>query len=272
MSINPFLTSNNNLTRNNNLFTNFNTNNQNSYTPSLSTSNINNPFKVNNNINNNQSPFSAVNNNNSNNSNDIFSRIQASILNNNNTNNNQSLNPFLNNKNYITTTSNIFNSNNNNSYLSNFFNNQNNQYYSFNYEGISLNFPFCKTFGKSPPSSFSNGNIAMIKQFEEKNNKIRGVNYDYSRMDTIVSDNRFKDYSYEELRINDYKNRNIQFFNSWKEEIKNTNDLFNYSFSNNSALNSINNPFNQNRNGSTFPFNNNNNNTQMNGGFLNNNN
>mgnify|MGYP007012569464 CR=1 FL=1 len=140
-SINPFL--NNNTNFGGNTFLNFNTNTQNSFTPTLSNP-ITNPFTLNNNpINTNN------NNNNNNNSNSIFSRVNANIINGSNN---------INNSNNLQT--NPFNSSNN--VFNNLYSNQNVKTY--NFKGISVSLPTSDTVGKVPPNAFGNNNYRIVKE------------------------------------------------------------------------------------------------------------
>ena len=271
-STNPFLISNNNISSNNNMLS-FNTNSQNPFSASTSNNNINNnPFASINNINNtqnNQSPFNKINNNNNvSNTNGIFTTLNTSILTNNNTNNNSNFNPFLNNSNNNPNSSIFNNITNNNNYLSNnSFYNQNTNRYIMN--GIS--FPICETFNKLPPPSFPSNSFRFNKDFEEKNNNIKNIKYNISRIESIIIDEKFRNFTAEEIRAADYINNKISFFSNWNENTNN-NNLFNYSFANNNINNygNNNNSFLQNGNGSSNFFTNNNI-SQNNNTFLNNN-
>ena len=265
MNTNPFLTSTSSSSNNflSNLYSNqtrlnFNNNNNNTTMPI-------NPFKMNNSINNNNILNTSSNNN------DIFSRIRTNISDNTNTNifnnNNSTLNnPFKTNLTNNNITSNIFSNNNinnnnfsfgksnNNNFLLNNQNqnNQMNKTYYFN-NGITVELPMCQTVGKSPITTFNN-DLRYLKDYSEKN-KLEQKEYLNARLEYICNDPRLKDYSIEEIRMNDYINAKIPFFDKWNNSTQN----------NNNFLNKINSGNFLNNNNNTFSiFNQNNTNTFMN--------
>ena len=283
--INPFMTSSSsNNTFTSNLYSNNKTNdffkiNNNNNNFTQSSSNTYNPFKVNNNNN-----ISSNNNNN-----DIFSRINTNIS--DNTSNN---NIFMNNMNSPfrtgnTTNTNMFNNNtnmfNNGSNFS--FQNQNTpnmpkmKEYNFGYNHQAI-LPICETVGKNPLTSFDH-NIRYQKEYAEKN-KMGQMEYSKAMLEYISNDDNLKNYSIEEIRVNDYLNGKIQFYDKWSNDNynpnKKDNNQTNYSGMNNFMNNNLNNNnnntysiFNQNNynngNNTTNPFINNNNNNNP---FNNNNN
>ena len=271
MNTNPFLSS----SSSNNVFTSnlysntsnniFKTNNNNSY----------NPFKVhNNNANTNSNSLS--------NNNDIFSRIKSNI--NDNTNNNT-----LNNNNFLNNVDNPFRTNNNaNTFNTTFNNNINNNNYSYTNQnmktyyfsdGISTKLPICETVGKFPITTF-NHDIKIQKDYSEKN-KIGSIEYNNARIEYICVDENLKNFSVEEIRLNDYINAKIQYFDKWSNNDFNpTNQTIN-NYSNNLTSNFLtnnNNNINNNNNDNTFSIFNKNNLLNLNNGngstnpFLNNNN
>ena len=267
---NPFL----NTSNNNNFLSNLNSTNLNPFNNTSSNLN-NNPFNTKSSISNNSqnlhSPFNTlIQNSNNNNTNSLFSTIKTSILN-NNTNNN-SLNPFLstNNNNSInTTTSTLFNNNTstNNFFNNNLYNNQNNVYMENN-----IIFPICQSFNKMPPPSFPIANFKIIKDFEEKNTSLNKIKYYISRIENIVLDENFKNFSVEEIRAADYINNKIEYFNDWKENQNNISNNINFTFEqkNNMGINNSINPFNQNINGTYNIFNNNINSNSQNNNLISN--
>ena len=103
-------------------------------------------------------------------------RVNTNIINDNNNINNS--NNFQ---------SNPFNSCNN--AFNNLYNNQNLKTY--NFKGISVTLPTSDTFGKVPPNAFGNNNYRMAKEYEDKN-KMKGLEYNTARMETIIVDDNFK--------------------------------------------------------------------------------
>ena len=283
--INPFLSS----SSSNNMFT----------SNLISNNKANDIFKTNNTNNNyNQTsltsynPFKVNNNNNiSTNNNDIFSRIKTNIT--DNTSNNNS---FMNNMNNPfrtgnTNTTNMFNNNNNMFNTgSNFsFQNQNVQNYKeYNFGfGLNTRLPICQTVGKSPITTFDH-DIKFIKDYSEKN-RIGQMDYNNARLEYICNDENLKNFSVEEIRMNDYINAKIQFFDKWSNDNFNPNNQPSYSNTNNFTSNIFNNNnnnntfsifnpnnrnvFDNNGNNNTNPFlNTNNNNTTTYNPFNNNNN
>ena len=269
MNTNPFLSS----TSSNNVFTS-----------NLYSTTSNNIFKTNNN-NNTYNPFKVNNNNIStnttsfNNNNDIFSRIKTNISdnsNNNTFNNNNFLNnmnnPFRTNNNTNTFNSTFTNNltNNNFSYM-----NQNMKIYNFS-NGLSTKLPICETVGKTPITTF-NHDIKIQKDYSEKN-KINSIDYNNARIEYICVDENLKNFSVEEIRINDYINAKIQYFDKWSNNDFNPNNQSINTFSNNLTNNFLNNNNNINNNTNTFSIFNKNNLPNSNNGssntnpFLNNNN
>ena len=243
--INPFLTSSNsnnaftsNLISNNKTTDFFKTNNN----YNQSSTNGYNPFKLNNN-----------NSTNSSNNNDIFSRIKTNISDNSSNNN-----IFLNNNNNPFRTGNTSNTNmfsynnstfNNGSNIS--FQNQNMQNmkeYNFGY-GQVTKIPICQTVGKNPITTFDH-DIKYIRDYPDKN-KINSIDYNNSRNEYISNDENLKNFSVEEIRMNDYINAKMQYFDKWSNNNYNPdNNQTNYNFTSN-ILNTNNN-FNSNNNSNTF--------------------
>ena len=298
MNRNPFLTSGTSSNPfHSNLYPNNSPNFNNNSNSSKQTAGFNiNPFKVSNNTtSNNNISTSSFNNS------DIFSKLKTNITdnstnnifnNNNNNYNNFSSNPFLanntTNKNNIFNNNNGFSSNNNiNNNLNYSFGNQNNQnykLYNFN-NGISVRLPVCQTFGKTPITTFNN-KINYQKDYIEKN-KIGQGEYNNTRLEYVCNDENLKHFSIQEIRMNDYINAKIPYFDKWsKANFVPTNEKIN-SFcvnTNNNTTNNYsnnNNNFNNGNNGNTFSiFNQNNKSSFLNNGisngntnpFLNNNN
>ena len=243
--INPFLTSSNsnnaftsNLISNNKTTDFFKTNNN----YNQSSTNGYNPFKLNNN-----------NSTNSSNNNDIFSRIKTNISDNSSNNN-----IFLNNNNNPFRTGNTSNTNmfsynnsafNNGSNIS--FQNQNMQNmkeYNFGY-GQVTKIPICQTVGKNPITTFDH-DIKYIRDYPDKN-RINSIDYNNSRNEYISNDENLKNFSVEEIRMNDYINAKMQYFDKWSNNNYNPdNNQTSYNFTSN-ILNTNNN-FNSNNNSNTF--------------------
>ena len=53
---------------------------------------------------------------------------------------------------------------------------------------------------------------------------MKGVEYNTSRMETIIVDDNFKMFSSEEIRLNDYNNSRISSFNFWDKQNTNINN------------------------------------------------
>ena len=217
---NPFLTNN---TKNTIM---------NYFTPSNQPPSNNNPFLTG----NNKSPSSFNFPIKSNNNNNFFNK-SPSI--------NNGINPFSN-------MNNAFNSMN----LNTNFNFMNNKEKKYEYGGYIYYLPKDNNIGKNPPTSFGNNNFNITKETTEKqrNDKIFKVKFN-----CLLNDERFKEYSLEEIRINDYINSKIKFFNFWKQNNGGYSlPQNNFSFLNNGGNNLNNNNNNIFSNIGNNPFNTNN--------------
>ena len=268
MNTNPFISS----TSSNNVFTsNLYSNTSNNIFKTNNNNNTYNPFKVNNNnISTNTTSLS--------NNNDIFSRIKTNI--NDNSNNNA-----FNNNNFLNNMNNPFRTNNNtSSFNSTFTNNSTNNNFSYTNQnmkiynfsnGLSNKLPICDTVGKTPINTFDH-NIKIQRDYSEKN-RINSIDYNNARIEYICVDDNLKNFSVEEIRINDYINAKIQYFDKWSNNDFNPNNQSINTFSNNFTSNILSNNNNINNNNTFSIFNKNNLPNANNGScntnpFLNNNN
>ena len=61
-------------------------------------------------------------------------------------------------------------------------------------------------------------NYNKSEQGLEDKNKLKGIEYNTARMETIIVDDNFKNFSSEEIRLNDYNNSRISSFNFWNKQ------------------------------------------------------
>ena len=127
------------------------------------------------------------------------------------------------------------------------------QLYNFS-NNISIRLPMCQSVDKTPITTFNN-NINYTKDYSEKN-KIGNGDYNNTRIEYLCAKEDFKTFSIEEIRMNDYINGKISFFDKWSNlnfnqnnekqnpfciNSSNNNSINNFTFSNNSNNNNINN-------------------------------
>ena len=77
--------------------------------------------------------------------------------------------------------------------------------------------PICETAGKNPLTTFDH-NIRYQKEYAEKN-KMGQMEYSKAMLEYISNDDNLKNYSIEEIRVNDYLNGKIQFYDKFSHTI-----------------------------------------------------